>query len=1151
MIPIPTYTLYATLLAAFLLFFPSRAEAAPGDLDSLNVNVVRSDGVAAVYATAVQPDGKIILVGRFSSVLGVPRNSVARLNVDGTLDASFDPNVGAGAEVHTVVVQADGKILLGGGIQSLRPNGAAVATPRSGIARVNADGSLDVGFDPNPNSHVESIALQADGKILIGGSFTTLRPSGAVSGTFRVGIARVNADGSLDSGFTTSVNSIVNCVAVQTDGKILLGGSFTTVQAGVAASVVANNGAISSPRNRIARINADGTLDVGFNPNANGSVECMTVQADGKILLAGNFTTLQPNGAASPTARIVFARVNLDGTLDDGFVPPGNDDIYSLTLQADGKILVGDSMQKHIQRLGSDGSLDTGFKPAPNGIVRSVAVQSDGKVLVSGSFTTLNGSTRNGFARLLNDPATQSLSMPSATRVLWTRGGSAPELSSVTMEKSTDGGSSWMPLGDAVRVGTSSNWQLAGLSLPSTGHLRARGRTMGGFHGTSSGVIEQVLAITLDTATLPPTLTAPAANAIAQNPMTVSFSLPEAALPGSVTLSFTGMTTTVLTLADSEETSGAHSFSFSPANPRASAQVDSGAAFADGIYTVTLSYRDARENLPATVTRTGVTIDTTAPQISVPVATRQAYEGLLADYTSLAVASDAHLRTVTQSPSIGSVTTAGLRTITLTATDAAGNASSAMFDLEILAVHDMRFATGDSAPGAGTNGIPANAKIVSFNTPATDDAGNVAFLAKWTAGPKSRGTQLFLNNTSPTILNLAAYKSFTDPVVDGGIVATIAGLNPSGSVVLSGSAALGVIARSSDRAPGAGGAAFKKFKAVAVHSGNLAIFAQLDAPAASDLGLWIKDGAGPLKLALREGQIIDGKTIKTLVAFMPGKDSPGCGRGWLTSPGSGVVLALVFFTDKTQAVVLSDANGATTIRTSNDRPPTIFDDSLAGASFASYGIPAASESTGTAFLATLKVGAGGVTKADARGIFLGDDEAQYTPIARIGKPSTVNGADFSSLGDPMLSANGSIAFSATLEDSTANTIWWKPTDQPLGLLAQTGTAAGDIADSRWKSFDSLAITDQGPIFAATLALKKGGVTAKTAKGVWVCDTLGAPRLLFRTGDTIKGKKLAAFTLLKVTVGNAGVTRCFNNSAAVVWLATFTDKTSAIIRSKLP
>ena len=986
----PIHFLSAILLAAFLLFSPSGAAAAPGDLDSLDLNVADTNGFPGVYATAVQPDGKVIIAGRFTSVLGVARGSIARINADGMLDAGFDPNVSG--EIHTLAVQADGGILLGGAFSSLRPNGAAMATLRGSIARVNADGSLDVGFDPNANSHVESIVVQADGRILLGGYFTTLQPNGAVSKTTRNRIARVNADGTLDASFNPNANSFVYNITTQPDGKILLGGYFTTLQPNGAGS--------ATTRNRIARVNADGTLDASFDPNANGSVDCVAVQADGRILLAGGFRTLQPNGAMSPTTRNFIGRVNAEGTLDAGFAPSGHDNIYSMALQADGKILLGMNVRNRIERMKADGSLDTSFQSEPNSTVTSVALQADGEVLIGGYFTSFGPSAmpRTAFARLLNTPATQTLAALSLSRVHWNRGGSSPELTRATLDLSTDGGSSWTPLGSPARVGSSGRWELVGLALPGTGQLRARGYTQGGYQGGSSGIVEQVVAFTIDTETLPPTLTAPPANTLALNPMMVSFSLPETAMPGSVTLTFSGTTTTTLTLA-----SGAHSFSFSPAAPTASPQIASGTAIPDGVYSVTLSYRDGAENPPATATRTGVVIDTTPPQISVPTATREVFEGTLADYTSLAVATDAHPIKLTQSPAIGSPTIEGLRTITLIATDAAGNASSATFDLRVIRIHTPHTIVGEIAPGAGTNGIPADARIASLGSPATDDDGNVAFLAKWTSGAKLKGTRPFLNNACIPIVNVDAYKRFTDPVVDGGTVACIATLHAGGSAVMRGSVLLAEVAKTGTVAPDTGGATFKKFKAVAIRSGSVAIFAQLKAPSASDLGLWIKDGAGPLKLALREGQTLGGKTVKTLVSFLPGKDSPGQGRGWLTNPGTGVVLALAFFTDKTQGIVVADANGAAAILTSS------------GATFASYSVPAANAGNSTAFLATLRVGTGGVTKANARGIFSGDDDAHFTTIAR-------TGADFTALGDPVLSANGGIAFTAT--SSNAQTLHW-------------------------------------------------------------------------------------------------------------------------------
>src|SRR4051812_36923097 len=143
--------LYSLLAVAAMGPFTPAPHAAPGDLDSLVANVSGPQG-SLVYAMAVQRDGKIIIGGSFTSVLGVPRNHVARLNADGTVDAGFNLNLGAFSEVDAVALQPDGKVLLGG----VNIRGA------TSIGRFNVDGMLDTGFDPNPNGSVHCIAVQAD-----------------------------------------------------------------------------------------------------------------------------------------------------------------------------------------------------------------------------------------------------------------------------------------------------------------------------------------------------------------------------------------------------------------------------------------------------------------------------------------------------------------------------------------------------------------------------------------------------------------------------------------------------------------------------------------------------------------------------------------------------------------------------------------------------------------------------------------------------------------------------------------------------------------------------------------------------------------------------------------------------------------------------
>ena len=306
---------------------------------------------------------------------------------------------------------------------------------------------MDAGFNPNANDLVFSVEVQPDGKVLIGGTFT------AMGGIARNRIARVNADGTLDTGFDPNANDPIYNVRAQADGKVLLAGFFTTLQP--------NGAAVSTTRNHIARVNADGTLDTGFDPNLNAYVSCVAVQTDGRMLLGGQFTTLQPNGAAAPTTR------------------------------------------NHIARLNADGTLDTGFNPNPNSTVLSIALQADGRVLLGGGFTTLqpNGApasvSRNLFARLHNDPATQSLTIPSASRVEWLRGGASPETQTVTFELTTNRGLSYSALGVGTRI--SGGWERTGLGLPASGWIRARARTTGCSRDGSGGLVERITAYGPDT----------------------------------------------------------------------------------------------------------------------------------------------------------------------------------------------------------------------------------------------------------------------------------------------------------------------------------------------------------------------------------------------------------------------------------------------------------------------------------------------------------------------------------------------------------------------------------------------------------------------------------------------------------------------------
>ncbi len=305
---------------------------------------------------------------------------------------------------------------------------------------------FDDSFNASPSSPLTAMAIQPDGEIVVGGSFTSM------NGVTRRRITRLLPDGSLDLGFFAEANNTVNAIAIQPDGKILLGGDFTTV-----------NGV---PRSRLARLHADGRLDDSFVADAGSTLQCIAIQPDGGILVGGSFTSL----AGQPRNRI--ARLHPDGSLDATFNPGVSSGVvYTLAVQADGKILLGGaftnaggSSRQRIARLHADGTVDATFDPGANSAVRVMALDAQGHPLVSGPFTNIGGTSSPYLARLLNDPATSALTVGGTAEITWTRGGSAPEIGHVTFD--VWDGTAWVSAGSAARI--PGGWQATGLSLPAT-----------------------------------------------------------------------------------------------------------------------------------------------------------------------------------------------------------------------------------------------------------------------------------------------------------------------------------------------------------------------------------------------------------------------------------------------------------------------------------------------------------------------------------------------------------------------------------------------------------------------------------------------------------------------------------------------------------
>ena len=342
-----------------------------------------------VRSIALQPDGRILIAGEFTTVQGAVRGHVARLNPDGTTDFTFMNGLaGANAPIYSSALQSDGKILVGGLF------GFVNGVQRRGLARLNPDGSLDMSFNSLTGS--APFVLQSDGKVVA----ATARLTN--TGT-RDNVFRLNPDGTRDTNWAVLLNGGVSlAMAQQPDGRMVMVGNFASV-----------NGSI---RDGISRVNTDSTTDGTFENGMTGvpgDVRSLALQSDGKVLIGGYFFFV--NG----TSRTRIARLNPNGSLDTGFqngMAGADGDVEAIVLQPDGKVLIGGAFRSvnatprsGVARLNQDGSLDSSFQngmTGTDGIVFSIGLQPDGKVLIGGGFTAVNGVTRYRIGRMNADGST-------------------------------------------------------------------------------------------------------------------------------------------------------------------------------------------------------------------------------------------------------------------------------------------------------------------------------------------------------------------------------------------------------------------------------------------------------------------------------------------------------------------------------------------------------------------------------------------------------------------------------------------------------------------------------------------------------------------------------------------------------------------------
>jgi len=347
-----------------------------GGVDS---TFMTSQGInGAVYTITALENGKVLITGNFHTYEGYNRKGIVLLNDDGTVDSSFDPGLGVEGIIYAVAEQADGKFVIGGSFSSY--NGISYGN----IARINSDGSLDTSYNiggTGSNDVIYSIVAQKDGKMLVGGNFGRFNESPAER------IIRLNQDGTIDSSFSSNVrpDGVVSKILSSNDGKIYISGAFEKIQ--------------GTDKRFIARLNNNGTLDetfiTGLGPN--GRVYDMKQNSAGQVIIVGEFS--QYNGATQQN----IARIQDDGSIDPTFVMTGGFDkpILTLELQSDGKILIGGEFTQFnempyssIARLNQDGSLETEFTfiHSSVGPVHAISSLSDNSTVIGGEFISFDNS---------------------------------------------------------------------------------------------------------------------------------------------------------------------------------------------------------------------------------------------------------------------------------------------------------------------------------------------------------------------------------------------------------------------------------------------------------------------------------------------------------------------------------------------------------------------------------------------------------------------------------------------------------------------------------------------------------------------------------------------------------------------------------------
>ena len=344
----------------------------------------------AVQAVALQPDGRILVGGDFSSVNGSPRFALARLLDNGSLDLDFVPPLFDDG-VSAIVVQPDGRILVAGDF--ITANGAAAKHVVRLLANGSVDSSFASGIDHWTALGISHLALQANGRILVAGGFDS------VSGQARPGLAKLLPSGTLDSGFAPpALDNRIAALALQPSGAVVIAGYH-----GDDLDSCADFGYC------VTRLTASGADDTGFGAaQVIGEVSHIASDGHGGFVLGGSF------GGVGGQFVSCVARLLQDGGADPMFVDTTlrYSDIDHVVPRADGRILIGGGIRwgtagtttTRVARLSASGVHDTTFiEPVFDSQINVMVPDSANRLLVGGLFTHVDGVSRQRLARIVLD----------------------------------------------------------------------------------------------------------------------------------------------------------------------------------------------------------------------------------------------------------------------------------------------------------------------------------------------------------------------------------------------------------------------------------------------------------------------------------------------------------------------------------------------------------------------------------------------------------------------------------------------------------------------------------------------------------------------------------------------------------------------------